>query len=556
MTTPKLNQRRVLVLGLDGATWDLLTPWINEGKLPHLARLQQTGSHGPLMSTIHPVTTPAWISFLTGRNQGQHGVYDHVQRRPDSYNMELMDATRIQSPLMFDYLGRQGYRSISINVPQTFPPPVIPGLMISGLFGTLVGPDITQPPSLYQKIQTVAPNYVVHPDYHPRHADALGQYARDLVQSEIDRIAVTETLLAEEDWQYAIVVMTGPDQSHHAFWGLMMDESPAAAPYRDAIFNVYKAIDDELPRLLRFADENTLLLVISDHGGGPLHALVNLNRWLADTGLLAFKGRKKGSWRNRLINFAAASYKKYVPTRLRTWVRRQYQGQFTQAKERMESQLFASAIDWSKTQAYSLGACGNIFVNLRGREPQGIVAPGAEYEAVCEQIIRDLVQLRSPEGQLIVKQVLRREAVYHGPHMEKAPDLIVIWHDYGYWGRARYDQNWPPLFEPVVNWDFSAIPLTGTHRPEGILIASGPGVQAGPISGANLIDITPTILAFLNTPVPQGFDGRALTELFTPGTLTVTYQDDDDHLQTGGGHRFSSEEEAQVLQHLERLGYI
>src|SRR5690606_23283232 len=123
MTTVKLKQRRVLVIGLDGATWDLLTPWINEGKLPNLARLQQEGCSGPLMSTIHPVTTPAWISFLTGRNQGQHGVYDHVQRQPDSYGMELMDATRVQAPLMFDYLGKQGLRSISINVPQTFPPP-------------------------------------------------------------------------------------------------------------------------------------------------------------------------------------------------------------------------------------------------------------------------------------------------------------------------------------------------------------------------------------------------------------------------------------------------
>lgn len=556
MTTPKLKQRRVLVIGLDGATWDLLTPWINEGKLPNLARLQREGCSGPLMSTIHPVTTPAWISFLTGRTQGQHGVYDHVQRQPGSYRMELMDATRIQSPLMFDYLGKQGLRSISINVPQTFPPPAIPGLMISGLFGTLVGPDITQPPSLYERIQTIAPNYVVHPDYHPRHPDALGQYARDLVQSEIDRIAVTEILLAQEDWQYAIVVMTGPDQSHHAFWGMMRDESPAAAPYRDTIFNVYKAIDDHLPRLLRFADENTLVLVISDHGGGPLHALVNLNRWLADEGLLAFRGKQKGNWRNRMIKSAAALYKTYVPTAWRAWVRRQYQGQFTQAKERMESELFASAIDWGQTQAYSLGACGNIFVNVRGREPQGIVEPGAEYEAVREAIIKQLVNLRSPDGKLIVKEVLRREDVYHGPHLEKAPDLIVIWHDYGYWGRARYDQDWPDLFEPVVNWDFSSIPLTGTHRPEGVVIAYGPGVQPGHIQSANLIDITPTVLAYLNTPIPKGFDGRVLTDLFAPDTLSITYQDDEDDLQTGGGHRFSAEEEAQVLQHLERLGYI
>jgi predicted AlkP superfamily phosphohydrolase/phosphomutase len=113
------KQRRVLVIGLDGATWDLLEPWLDEGLLPNLNKVRQAGVSGTLHSTVHPVTTPAWITFMTGRNQGQHGVYDHVQRREDSYNLKLMDASQIRAPLLFDYLGRAELKSIAINIPQT-----------------------------------------------------------------------------------------------------------------------------------------------------------------------------------------------------------------------------------------------------------------------------------------------------------------------------------------------------------------------------------------------------------------------------------------------------
>jgi len=216
--TSQTFKKRILTIGLDGATWDLMQPWIDAGKLPNLARLQKSGSSGTLLSTVHPVTTPAWISFMTGRTQGQHGVYDHVQRRKDSYALEIMDASKIKAPLFYDYLGEQGHRSISINVPQTYPPPAIPGLMISGLFGTLVGPSITNPPELYQRIADVAPTYVVHPDFRPRVDDPLMSYRQDLLQSISDRTAVAETLLAKEDWQFAIVVYTATDQVQHAFW--------------------------------------------------------------------------------------------------------------------------------------------------------------------------------------------------------------------------------------------------------------------------------------------------------------------------------------------------
>jgi predicted AlkP superfamily phosphohydrolase/phosphomutase len=547
------SPRRVLVIGLDGATWDLMTPWIEAGKLPNLAKLQQKGAAGPLASTIHPVTTPAWISFMTGRTQGQHGVYDHVRRRPGSYDIEIVDATKIQSPLIFDYLGAYGMKSVAINIPMTYPPRPIAGALVSGLFASAVGPNITSPPTLYDRIATVAPDYAVHPDFQPRAADPLGRYRDDLLGSITSRFTVAETLLAEHEWHLGAVVFTATDQVQHAFWHCMGDEASA---YESAVFDVYQRIDENLPRLLRFADENTLVLILSDHGGGPLQAMVNLNRWLADEGWLAFRQSGGVKQRSRLINQAAHAYKTYLPHSVRAWIRRTLPGPFKQAKEQMESALFGDAIAWEETRVYSLGACGSIFVNLRGREPAGLVAPGNEYEALCQEVSERLMTLKTPGGKPLVKQVLRREELYHGPFLADAPDLIIVWHDYGYWGRARYDQSAPELFETDFHWDFGVLPISGTHRPEGILMATGPGVAAGhSITGAKLIDLTPTMMAFLGIPVPRGLDGCVLESIFGPGSLSITYDETDAVLEQGD-FAFSAEEEAKIKQHLTDLGYL
>lgn len=545
--------RRVLVIGLDGATWDLLTPWISAGKLPNLAKLHHSGVSGKLASTIHPITTPAWISFMTGRTQGQHGVYDHVRRRAGSYDIEIMDATKIKSPLIFDYIGTQTAKSVAINIPMTYPPRPIEGALVSGLFASAVGPHIACPQSLYERIKEVAPDYVVHPDFQPRASDPLGHYKDDLLRSISDRFTVAETLLAEQEWLLGVVVFTATDQVQHAFWHCMGDKK---SKYKSAVFDVYQRIDQNLDRLLRFADENTLLLIMSDHGAGPLHAMVNMNRWLADEGWLTFRQSSSLQRRSHFINQAAHAYKTYLPASVRAWIRQTLPGPFKQAKEQMESALFGDTIAWEQTKVYSLGACGSIFVNLQGREPAGIVAPGEEYETLCKALSQQLMTLKTPTGEPLVKQVLRREDLYHGPFLTDAPDLIIIWHDYGYWGRARYDQSVPKLFETDFHWDFGVLPISGTHRPEGILMAVGPGITAGQaITDAKLIDLAPTILAFLGIPVPRGLDGRVLESLFSPGSLTITY-DETDTLAITGNFAFSVEEEEKIKQHLTDLGYL
>lgn len=549
--------KRVFVLGLDGATWDLMDPWIADGKLPNLGRLVQNGASGPLRSTIHPVTTPAWTSFLTGQQQGRHGIYDHVRRRTGSYKIELTNAFMLTAPLIFDHLGRHNMRSISVNVPYTYPPRPIPGLLVSGFWATIVGPEITQPPSLWNEIAQIIPDYVVHPDFDPQSADPLIQFLDDYLTGIRNRYKLTKYLLEKEDWSFGMTVFMATDQIQHAYWHFMNTDPDDARGRRlkNAIYEVYKTIDDGLADLLSTIGPDTLVITVSDHGAGELHRFVHLNRWLSDQGYLTFKQSTRNV-RSQMVTKFASLYKAHVPASIRFQVRKRLGMGFERAKSEMESQLFASPIDWSRSQAYSLGACGNIFINLSGREPDGVVAPGDEYELVRDRIVQDLGELSDPEtGERLVKRVYRREEIYSGPFVENAPDLVIEWKDYRYWGRGRYDQNMPPLLEEPGTWDFSDLPLTSTHRPHGILIVNGPGVAQGKrIADAHLIDLVPTILAYLDLPLPSDLDGRVLADLFQAGCINPQVSDETDSAkQTAGDFEISKEDEEKVLKRLEDL---
>ena len=218
------TRNRVLVIGLDGGTWDLMEPWMAEGGLPNLKRLRDGGVSGRLASTIHPVTTPAWTSFLTGQQQGRHGIYDHVHRRPGTYKLDLTNASMIKSPTIFDHLGRHGLRSVSLNVPYTFPPRPISGAMVSGLFATVTGPEITYPPELFAEIARVAPGYVVHPDFDPQAPDPLQRYLDDYLTS-----VENQTIIAANG--SGIPVVAGAEVGLTDANMLQVQETFAAAPY-------------------------------------------------------------------------------------------------------------------------------------------------------------------------------------------------------------------------------------------------------------------------------------------------------------------------------------
>jgi predicted AlkP superfamily phosphohydrolase/phosphomutase len=292
--------------------------------------------------------------------------------------------------------------------------------------------------------------------------------------------------------------------------------------------------------------------------------MVNLNRWLADAGYLrfhAFSASPLTQLRAAGVKRLAYAYRRYAPAKARAAIRlRLGARRFDQIKGGFESTLLTSVIDWEHTRAYALGAGGNIFINLKGREPTGTVQPGDEYEKLRQEIIDALGTLSGPETtDPIVQRIYRREELYHGPLLNQAPDLVIQWKDYAYWGRGRYDSQGTSVFEAQRHFDFSDQPLSGTHRPDGIVLINGPSVRPGfQIDGANILDLAPTILSVLDLPLPRDLDGTVLHTAFVEGALKGT-----NVLTTNAAvptpeenFAYTPEDEAAISQRLKDLGYL
>ena len=557
---------RILIIGLDSATFDLIEPWAVQGYLPQLARLMAEGAHGPLASTLQPTTAPAWTTFMTGVNQGQHGLYDFVRRRADSYNVEVTNSTHVKAPTFFEIISHYGQHVISVNVPYTFPPRPVNGVMVGGPFAPVFTRELVYPPELFDTIKTIAPDYFIVTEYNQRTANPMAAYAQALLREVELRETVAAHLMQTQSWDVCAVVTMATDEVQHTFWRCMT--APADDPlasYRDVIREVYQRIDRLIGRLIELAandgtERPTIVMVLSDHGAGALRWMINLNQWLAEAGYLKFQTEKAGALKSARaggLRRLMQTYKRVLPGRLRESIRARLGAQrFHRLKGEFESALVAAVVDWKRTQAYSLGAGGNLFINLANREPQGVVQPGAEYEQVRAALIQQLQQLRDPEtGALVVERVYRREEIYHGAELEHAPDLIVRWRDYTCWGRGLYG-NQTPVFEAQRQFDFSDQPLSGTHRPDGILILRGPAIQSGTrITGARLIDLAPTILALLGLPVPEIMDGHVLYTAAGSAAQPVPESAGEAN-KVSAEHEYTPEEEALITRHLKDLGYL
>jgi len=476
---------RVVLLGLDGATFTLLDPLLQEHRLPNLARLMQEGVRGPLRSTIHPLTPAAWTSAVTGVNPGKHGIYDFRRRRPGSYALDLVNARLRDAEPLWTLLSKQGRRVGVFNVPMTYPPDAVNGFVVSGMDAPGVESSFISPASLRPLLLAAVPDYQI--DLDEGTEDEEVYLSRVEALAEVQQQALDTLLSRHPDLDFLMAVFVATDRLYHAFWHYLDPASPAydhehAAVARSVHERLLCRIDDTIGRLQTWAGDDATFLVISDHGFGPLEKDVYMNRFLLDIGLLRFRSQPG-----------------------------------------YDSVPFAEAVDWQSTRAYSFGFFGNIYLNLRGREPQGCVEQGREAEALMQQIIAALQDLRDPEtGTRMVDNVYRREQLYSGPHVGEAPDLLVVMRDYAYMTRDGYEGVHGNLVGKPMSLSRHRLVHTGNHRLDGIMIMAGPGIRAGGyITDATLTDIAPTVLYALGVPIPNIMDGRVLRQAFSDEHLAA-----------------------------------
>jgi len=541
---------RVLVIGIDGGTFDLIQPWAGAGDLPNLARLMAEGVHGPLESTLPPVTSPAWPTFATGRNPGKHGVFDFI--RPTGGQFELVNATSIHAPTLWQILSEAGRQVGVMNVPVTYPPAQVNGFIISGMLSP-VGSEITYPTNLLDRYAGRLKPYRIAPhiQYKPGNE---AEFTADLLDLVERRGAYALQLMADYPYDFLMFHFLSTDTMQHAFWKFVDPAHPryepqAAARFGPAVKQLYQRIDGFVGQMLDRVTGDTTVIVMSDHGFGPLHYVVNLNLFLLERGLLQLK---RGTWTRLKTGLFRAGL---TPASFWHLIERaglqNYVWQVSKSTRNKIVGKFLSFddVDWSRTLAYSIGHVGQIYVNLKGREPQGIVEPGAEYEAARQQVVDALQDLRHPAtGQPLVDQVIPGDQVVHGPYTSRSPDLHVVLDGY----RAIAF----PLFATdgrIVTRQIRGD--SGCHRRHGIFIARGPEVRPGEaVESARILDLAPTILHLMGLPVPDDMDGRVLTEAMSTSRPVERRSASLTGEEAGAG--LSAEETAEVEDRLRALGYL
>ena len=556
--------KKVLFIGLDGATFDVLDPLIEQGLMPRLKQFIAEGARGPLETTIPPITPTAWVSWMTGKNPGKHGVFEFLLRRKGSGALpDTPVNSRSRDGLPFwDLLGQMGKQAIVTNVPCTYPPSMVNGVMISDFLTPRGRRDFTYPESLIEEVEGRFGPYELYITevYTPGNVNKI----LDQLFTELEyKTNVNRYLMGQYGWDVFATHYWGTDRFQHELWHLLDETHPffnkrEHDAHIGRIHEYWHAVDSTLGDLFDQVDESSTVYMGSDHGFGPIKRFLCFNVWLIDQGLLVLKRDamtlfKRAIFRLGLTpDLAYRSAMKMGLAHLRLSVGVTNRSKLMKLANLM--MLSLQDVDWSRTVAFSKGNYGQIFINVRGREENGIVEPGAEYEKVIAQVTDKLRGLVDPDTkQPLIGPIWRREDLYNGSHIDEAPDIQFLPGDMTNKPLGTLDLTSNKFITPVYG-------NSGDHRMHGILLGRGPELRQGArVEGARIIDFAPTILHSFGVDVPSDMDGRVLEEIFTEGYMAenpVRRSAAVNYAEPQPPSTMTDEESEEIRQRLRGLGYL
>ena len=571
---------KIFISALDGATWTLLQPWIDQGALPNLAKLQREGVSGLLRSTLPVITSAAWSAFSTGKDPSNTGIYDFFSWQNKSYLVRTVTRLQVKGVSLWKQLSRHGKKSIIINVPMTYPAEEDPNiLMIAGIPAPHVDSQgFTHPPDLFERFHLDRHQYQIGvrlPKYEGRHADLVA----DLKKMVRERLRAAEVLIKER-WDFFMVHFYATDVIQHALWKFVDPSHPqydpdSAAKYGNGLLEVFSEVDQAIGRLLNQVDlDLTTILIMSDHGFGPNRYTLHINRWLQEIGMLRLHppltrlgwdisrillsklGLTSDGMTSQVMKRLSFILGCLLPLTLQNGmlqVPRRLLSRFavwSNLLNRRGYRPMLEGMDWGRTQAYSVGTTGLIRINLRGREPQGSVSPGQEYEKIRETIAKELLALTDAHGQKLLDRVFRKEEIYHGSSLDEAPDLIPLSETVGCYFYPFLDRE--GIITEAERF------RSGNHRRDGILMAKGSPIrQQAHLETINITDLAPTILYALGIPLPRDMDGSVAREMFQFRFLAEhPVQQSEVSESAVPDQTVLPNDESQMAKKLEDLGYL
>ena len=570
---PNQNQPRVLIVGIDAATMDLIRPWAQAGQLPTFQRLFHDGASGLLRSVPNRNSAAAWTSMLTGRNPGKHGLFYFWEFRPGTLEIDYVNGSRRVGPAVWNLLSQAGKHVGVMNVPMTFPAEEVNGFMISGMDAPGVhDPRFIYPPDLHEEIQREAGDYVIESGI-ARYvkSEMFEKGAQALYHTTQVHLDTARYLMTNKPWDFFMTVFRVTDPAQHRFWKYMQPDGFRVSPadierFGQVIPNVYKQIDAAMGQLIEVAGPDTITFVVSDHGAmADTGRAMTLPRWLEAIGVMRRKQTAANSRIRRLSQLGWTGFTRAYPLLDRFISRRlkkRLSPMFRKLRSRNKSYMSFSDVDWAATRAFSDGHRSEIWVNLKGRQPFGIVAPGQEYKEVCECVTEKLYEARDADsGKPLVQRVYHSDDVYHGPFGDRSPDLTVEWTKNVVAYRFNLGDGKTLALHPTRGDNPGEQLICGEHDCMGILFMTGGPVRRGlDLKEANIMDIAPTVLYLLGEPIPEDVDGGILFDVLDPDYVashpsrTSCAATDGSALSPTAG--YSQEDEAIIEERLRGLGYI
>jgi len=440
------RKRRVVVIGLDGTPHTLLQRLLAEGRMPELARIVAEGELRQMDSIWPWVSSVAWASYMTGRNPAKHGIYGFIDRDPTTYKTYIPTSHHMKADTLWEILSRAGKRVIVINVPVTYPPRPVNGILI----GCFLSPSVDKcayPSTLVPLLKELGYRVDTDPWLARRSKEEM---LADVSDALTRRVRTMFYLMDNEPWDFFQCHIMETDRLHHFLWEQMANGDPVYAP---RFYEIYSQIDQTLGEVRRRLDDRTTLIILSDHGFTTIKKEVYVNHWLAEQGWLRYN---------------------HVPPE----------------RDKGLLEIHPCSV------AYSMDP-GRVFIRVHGREKDGPVPSGEPYERLRQEIAEAALALRDPDsGEPLFRQAFRREELYHGPLLEQAADLILAPAD-------GYDPKGTLYKEQFT---FKGPELVGMHTYDDASFFIR-GYQTS-VPRFCIMDVMPTILKLMDVPLPGDLDGR------------------------------------------------
>ncbi|HNU70197.1 MAG TPA: alkaline phosphatase family protein [Thermodesulfobacteriota bacterium] len=527
-------------IGLDGATFTILDPLVAEGAMPFLKAFMERGVRATLLSTPNPLTPPAWTSMMTGRNPGSHGVFDFIwaEERPSDHYFTLYNFRDIQCETVWSIASRQQGKICSLNFPLMAPAPAVNGYIVPGLVNWKHLRRYVYPKDIYDRIKAL-PGFNAKEiawDFDLEKEASRGippekyqEWIEFHIRRERQWFEIVRFFLQEHPCDLTGILFDGPDKMLHIGWRFLdpafysQEPTPWEEKIRGLILSYFRELDGFIERIAELAGPQARIVMGSDHGFGPGRLIFRVNTWLHEQGYLTWKDL------GPLDPKAAES------------VRRLVERHFV-------------LLDWEKTTAYARTSTSNGIYIRKAKGPGHTGVPAEQYESFRSELKNKLAAITDPvSGERIIKHIYTKEEAYPGENNEQAPDLTMVFYDHSFASILNK--------EPMIYHHHETL---GTHYPEGVFLAAGPGIRSGvSLPALSIVDVAPTLLHSLGLEIPADFEGQLPAEAFEAGfleqfpvTIGPATQRPNAYLDEKKPEALNAEEEEEIYKQMKALGYV